>query len=44
VVAFTLSPHKIGFLLIAPLHLLAFGLLTFSREVRQYVEKPATTA
>jgi hypothetical protein len=44
VVAFTLSPDKIGFLLIAPLHLLAFGLLAFSRAVRQYVEKPATTA
>jgi hypothetical protein len=42
-IAFSHSPHKIGFLLIAPLHLLAFLLLGFSREVRHYVEKPATS-
>ncbi|TGE07681.1 hypothetical protein [Hymenobacter fodinae] len=44
VVAFTLSPDKVGFLLIGPLHLLALCLLAFSRDVRQYVEEPATTA
>jgi hypothetical protein len=44
VVAFTLSPDKIGFLLIAPLHLIAFALLGFSREVRRYVEKQSATA
>ncbi|SNC68321.1 hypothetical protein SAMN06265337_2256 [Hymenobacter gelipurpurascens] len=40
--AFSHAPDKIGFLLVAPLHLTAFLLLGFSRSVQQHFLRPAS--